>query len=87
MILCFLLFLLVGRGSESDPFVNFVTTFVDLMSLEELYAYLSTHEMRIEHSTASTDVMFPSEIVANHLSSQKSRHNNRSTNIGPNGLS
>lgn len=44
--------LLSGLGSEFYPFVTLVTTCVDPMSLEELYAHLLTHEMRLEHNTA-----------------------------------
>jgi hypothetical protein len=36
-------FLLAGLGSEFDPFVTSVTTRVDPLSLEELYAHLLKH--------------------------------------------
>jgi len=57
-------FLLAGLGSEFDPFVTSVTTRVDPMSIEELYAHLLTHEMRLEHNSTAAEAVFPYANVA-----------------------
>lgn len=58
------------------------------MSLEELYAHLLTHEMWIEHSTASANATFPYANVATKPS-QKPHYNNntRPTKTGSNSSS
>jgi hypothetical protein len=71
-------FLLAGLGSEFDPFVTSVTTRVDPMSLEELYAHLLTHEMRLEHNSTTAENVFPSANVATaRPSSPKNKGSNR----------
>lgn len=47
-------YLLIGLGSEYDPFVTSVTTQVDPLSLDEIYGHLLAHEMRIEQNLPST---------------------------------
>jgi hypothetical protein len=51
-------FLLAGLGSEFDPFVTFVTSLVDPMSAEELYAHLLTHEMGLGHNNMAAEIVF-----------------------------
>jgi hypothetical protein len=41
-------FLLGGLGSEYDPFITFVTTRVEPLSIEEIYGHLLAHELRLE---------------------------------------
>jgi hypothetical protein len=57
-------FLLAGLGSKYNPFVTSVTTRVDPLSLEDLYAHLLTHEMHLEHNLQSAEAPFPSANVA-----------------------
>jgi hypothetical protein len=49
-------FLLVGLGSEFDPFVTSVTTRVEPLSVVEIYGHLLSHEMRLEQHQASLDL-------------------------------
>jgi hypothetical protein len=82
-------FLFAGLGSEFDPFVTSAPTRVDPMSLEDLYAHLLTHEMRLyahllthemrlEHNLQSTEAGFPSVNVADHSSAPKHKGHFRS---------
>jgi hypothetical protein len=48
-------YLLAGLGSEYDPFVTFVTTRMDQLSINKLYGYLLAHKMRIEHHISSNE--------------------------------
>lgn len=57
-------FLLAGLGPKFGPFVTSVTTRVDPMSIEELYAHLLTHEMCLEHNSTATKAVFPYTNVA-----------------------
>jgi hypothetical protein len=41
-------FLLRDLGSEYDPFVTFVTTQIEPLSVEEIYGHLLSHEMSLE---------------------------------------
>ena len=41
-------YLLVGLGAEYDPFVMFVTTRVDPLSIDKLYSHLLAHENHLE---------------------------------------
>jgi hypothetical protein len=52
-------YLLAGLGSEYDPFVSSVTTWLDPLSLDELYGHHLSHEMRIEHHLSSNEPTLP----------------------------
>jgi hypothetical protein len=43
-------------GTEFDPFVTSITTWVDPLSFDELYGYLLAHEMRIEQQLQVLDL-------------------------------
>ena len=70
-----------------------LTTRVDPLSLEDLYAYLFTHEMHLEHNLQSAEAPFPSTNVAarsyaakhkgpfcGHSSSMSNTHNSHFPN-------
>jgi hypothetical protein len=46
-------FLLAGLGSDYDPFVTSITTWVDPLSMEALYGHLLMHEMRLDQHQSS----------------------------------
>jgi hypothetical protein len=52
-------YLLAGLGSEYDPFVTSITTWLDPLSLDEIYGHLLAHEMRIDHNLSSTTPSLP----------------------------
>jgi hypothetical protein len=56
------------------------STRVDPMSLEELYAHLLTHEMRLEHNTATVEPLFSYANVASRSPSQKGKPKFKSNN-------
>ncbi len=59
-----------GLGQKYDPFVTFVQTRVDPLSLDELYGLLLTHEQRLEqHLTIATDLSFSTANMAARNSS------------------
>lgn len=49
-------FLLAGLVSDNDPFVTSVTTHVEPMSIEETYAHLVSHELRLEQNQTVVDL-------------------------------
>jgi len=58
-------FLLAGLGSDFDPFVTFVTTRAEPLSVDEIYGHLLSHEMRLEQHQASLDLLVASANFAN----------------------
>jgi hypothetical protein len=53
-------YLLASLRSEFDPFVTFVTTRVDPLSLEEIYGHLLAYEMRLEQHLPIAKISQPS---------------------------
>jgi hypothetical protein len=62
------------QRSDFDPFVTFVTTRLDPMSVEELYNHLLTHEIRIDHQTQSHGFQQPSANAASRQHSSRGRN-------------
>ncbi|XP_059452816.1 uncharacterized protein LOC132183403 [Corylus avellana] len=61
-------FLLVGLGSDYDPFVTSVTTRVDPLTIDEINGHLLAHEMRIEHNMPIAEMQLPSANYFAHSS-------------------
>ncbi|XP_059429196.1 uncharacterized protein LOC132163015 [Corylus avellana] len=72
------LFLLARLGSEYTPFVTFVTTRTDILSIKEIYAHLLAHELYLEQTQPAMDV----SDVAVHLASQNPPHRGGCSNRG-----
>lgn len=51
-------FLLEGLGSEYDPFVTFVTTCVEPISLKDLYSHILTHKLHLSMANANVNNKF-----------------------------
>ena len=51
-------YILTGLGTKYNPFVTFVTTQVDLLSLDELYRHLLAHEQRLEQWQLAIELAF-----------------------------
>lgn len=73
-------FLLAGLGSKFDPFVTYVTTYLDPMLIEELYAHLLTHEMCMKHTSTAIDSVFR---YANIAAPRPPFQKNKGTYHGP----
>jgi hypothetical protein len=50
-------FILCGFGSDYDSFVTSVNTWVDPLSIEELYGHLLSHEQRLDHNLIAIDLV------------------------------
>jgi hypothetical protein len=61
--------LLTGLDSDYNPLVTSITTRVDLLSLEELYGDLLSHEQRILQQTIVVDLSVASVNLAHKNSS------------------
>lgn len=59
--------LLGGLGPEYDPFVTFVTTCVEPLSMNNMFGHLLTHEARIAQHH-QTDSLFPIANIATRSS-------------------
>jgi len=52
-------YFLASLGSDYDLFVTSISTWLDPLSLDEIYGHLLAHEMRIEHHLAPSDIVVP----------------------------
>jgi len=57
-------FLLAGFRSDFDPFITFVTTRAEPLSVDEIYGHLLSHEMRLKQHQASLDLSVAGANVA-----------------------
>ena len=56
-------YLLAGLGPENDPFVMFVTTHVNPLSIDELYGHLLIHENCLEqHHNVTVEAFLSANI-------------------------
>jgi hypothetical protein len=49
-------YLLAGLGSYYDPLITSITTCIDVVSNENLYGHLLTHEQCLEHVSSASDL-------------------------------
>jgi hypothetical protein len=56
-------YILSWLNSEYDSFVTTITTWLDPISMEELYGHLLTFESQLEQQTTVPDIVFPSTNV------------------------
>jgi hypothetical protein len=56
-------YILSWLNSEYDSFVTTITTWLDPISMEELYGHLLTSESQLEQQTTVPDIVFPSANV------------------------
>jgi hypothetical protein len=73
--------ILAGLGLEYDPLVTSVTTRQDSISLNELYGFMLSHEMRLEQHKSSIDLSISTANTAQRQSPSYPR-NNRGYNSG-----
>lgn len=56
----FTTYLLAGLGADYDSLVTSIMTRLDLLSPEEVYNHLLTHESRLSHPNITTTALDPS---------------------------
>jgi hypothetical protein len=67
-----------------DPLVTSVTTRIELISMNDLYSHLLTHEQRIESNHSPTDLSLSSINVAQRNSSAPNTYGGRGRGYSPN---
>jgi hypothetical protein len=73
--------ILAGLGAEYDPLVTSVTTRQDSISLNDLYGYMLSYELRLEHHKSTIDLNISTTNTAQRQSPSHPR-NNRGYNSG-----
>ena len=67
-------YVLAGLGSYYNPFITFITTRIDPISLEDLYSHLLTYEHRLDHANFAGDLVVSSVNTTQRSTPNTSQH-------------
>ena len=70
-------YILTGLPSEYDSLVAAVTTLIEIVTVDALYGFLLSHELRLEQQTATAELGQPTANLANRTISNSGRGGSR----------
>ena len=70
-------YILTGLPSEYDSLVAAVTTLIEIVTVDALYGFLLSHELRLEQQTATAELGQPTANLANRTTSNSGRGGSR----------